>query len=518
MDKRRYRILLSVFVLLYLAGTALLCFMLWKAEGDLQTQAMERLADEISVGAVYGGASYLSDVASEYGILWIHGDGHVLYDSGTSPEGGVRTVTRTLPDDSVLRITASRGVLSFPTGVMIVPVILLLLLQMLLTVIFIVILSGTISRLVAQIDVESPDMRKDYGELTPLVRRIKRQNDLIARQMHDLRSRQEEFLTITQNMSEGLILINNKTEVLSCNSSAKALFGKGDIAYGKTVLEVDPSGAFSDAVYAALRGEHRTPILAVGSRVYQLFASPVTVEGSVSGAVLLLLDVTEKEQRDAMRREFTSNVSHELKTPLTSIYGISDMMMNGIVRPEDVGSFAKNIHDESGRLITLIDDILRLSRLDEGVPEESRQQVDLYAIAAEVVERLALVAAERSITVTLTGEASPMEGIPSILSEMVYNLCDNAIKYNRDGGSVQVDVSNEEGHIVLAVRDNGIGIAQKHQNRVFERFYRADKSHSKAIGGTGLGLSIVKHGAAYHGAQVLLSSKEGVGTTVTVTF
>ena len=237
-----------------------------------------------------------------------------------------------------------------------------------------------------------------------------------------------------------------------------------------------------------------------GGRIYQLFANPVAVGGTVSGAVLLILDVTEREQRDAMRREFTSNVSHELKTPLTSIYGISEIMMNGIVKPQDMEGFAKNIHDESGRLITLIEDILRLSQLDEGTQESQQEDTDLYNIAQEVVGRLLRVAEKCGVVLTISGESAPMRGIPSILSEMVYNLCDNGIKYNKAGGMVQVDVSHRDGHVVLTVQDTGIGIPPEHQDRVFERFYRVDKSHSKAIGGTGLGLSIVKHGAAYHGA------------------
>ncbi len=379
-------------------------------------------------------------------------------------------------------------------------------------------LSRKIVRPIHNIDIENPDIHADYAELSPLLQRINRQNKLIQRQMNDLRSRQKEFLTITENMSEGLILIDNKTEVLSYNSSAKAQLDAGDITYGKSVLEISSDKEFAGAVHSALAGERSAPVLESGGRIYQLFANPVAVGGTVSGAVLLILDVTEREQRDAMRREFTSNVSHELKTPLTSIYGISEIMMNGIVKPQDMEGFAKNIHDESGRLITLIEDILRLSQLDEGTQESQQEDTDLYSIAQEVVGRLLRVAEKCGVVLTISGESAPMRGIPSILSEMVYNLCDNGIKYNKAGGMVQVDVSHRDGHVVLTVQDTGIGIPPEHQDRVFERFYRVDKSHSKAIGGTGLGLSIVKHGAAYHGAQVSLFSKEGEGTTVQIRF
>ena len=286
----------------------------------------------------------------------------------------------------------------------------------------------------------------------------------------------------------------------------------------ESVLSFNSSDEFKFAVSTVLSGEKSRPIIEVEGKTCQIFANPVYVEEAVSGAVLLILDVTEKEQRDAMRREFTSNVSHELKTPLTSIYGISEIMMNGIVKPEDMPKFLQSIHDESGRLITLVNDIIKLSQLDENALLADREEIDLYMYADEVIHRLEHVAREKNVSLSLSGEHESVVGIPSIISEMIYNLCDNAIKYNREGGSVFVKLEKRDGHPALTVRDTGIGIPKDHLDRVFERFYRVDKSHSKEIGGTGLGLSIVKHGSAVHNARVKLSSTVGEGTSVTVIF
>ncbi len=539
MIKRIFRSIILGSVVSFLCSLALFLLVLYRY---VHPYFMNEIADEaqyIRTGIELNGTAYLEKLETDSTIIWISSDGGMLFGSAMEQQGakraleagesvdiwysdstGVQTVNCAvrLADGSVLYISEAENGVWIILRNMLGPMMIIFSLLLLLSIGLSVALSRKIVRPIHNIDIENPDIHADYAELSPLLQRINRQNKLIQRQMNDLRSRQEEFLTITENMSEGLILIDNKTEVLSYNSSAKAQLDAGDITYGKSVLEVSSDKAFAGAVHGALAGERSAPILESGGRIYQLFANPVTVEGTVSGAVLLILDVTEREQRDAMRREFTSNVSHELKTPLTSIYGISEIMMNGIVKPQDMEGFAKNIHDESGRLITLIEDILRLSQLDEGTQESQQEDTDLYRIAEDVVGRLLRVAEKCGVSLTISGESAPMRGIPSILSEMVYNLCDNGIKYNKAGGKVQVNVSHRDGHIVLTVQDTGIGIPPEHQDRVFERFYRVDKSHSKAIGGTGLGLSIVKHGAAYHRAQVSLSSKEGEGTTVQIRF
>ena len=539
MIKRIFRSIIFGSVVSFLCSLALFLLVLYRY---VHPYFMDEIADEawyIRTGIELNGTAYLEKLETNSTVVWISSDGGMLFgpqieqedakralaageraDIWYSDNTGVQTVNCAvrLADGSVLYISEAENGVWIILRNMLGPMLIIFSLLLLLSIGLSVALSRKIVRPIHNIDIENPDIHADYAELSPLLQRINRQNKLIQRQMNDLRSRQEEFLTITENMSEGLILIDNKTEVLSYNSSAKAQLDARNITYGKSVLEISSDKAFAGAVHGALAGERSAPILESDGRIYQLFANPVTVGGTVSGAVLLILDVTEREQRDAMRREFTSNVSHELKTPLTSIYGISEIMMNGIVKPQDMEGFAKNIHDESGRLITLIEDILRLSQLDEGTQESQQEDTDLYSIAEEVVGRLLRVAEKCGVSLTISGESAPMRGIPSILSEMVYNLCDNGIKYNKAGGMVQVDVSHRDGHVVLTVQDTGIGIPLEHQDRVFERFYRVDKSHSKAIGGTGLGLSIVKHGAAYHGAQVSLFSKEGEGTTVQIRF
>lgn len=543
MIKKIFRSIFLVSIVSFLCSMAVLLLVLY---GYIRPVFIDAIIEEtkyIGAGVELGGKPYLEKLQIDSTVIWTDTDGAVLFDSRLSMnqpheidwqeageaieagEGiGVWHTGQTincalqLQDGSVLVISQEQSGAWGIARNMFGPILIVFALLLVLSIGPSIVLSKKIVQPIHNIDIENPNVHADYAELSPLLQRINRQNKLIQRQMDDLRSRQEEFLTITENMSEGLILIDNKMQVLSYNSSAASQLGPGNLTYGKSILSMHRSKAFSRAVHGALSGERSAPVLESGGRIYQLFASPVAVEGSVSGAVLLILDVTEKEQRDAMRREFTSNVSHELKTPLTSIYGISDMMMNGIVKPQDIEGFAKNIHDESGRLIALIDDILRLSQLDEGAPESQQEDTDLFQIAADVVKRLNQVAKKKDVTLTLSGEPAPLRGIPSILSEMVYNLCDNGIKYNREGGRVQVDVSHQGGQIVLTVQDTGIGIPLEHQDRVFERFYRVDKSHSKAIGGTGLGLSIVKHGAAYHGAQVSLSSREGEGTTVQIRF
>ena len=348
-----------------------------------------------------------------------------------------------------------------------------------------------------------------YKEIEPIMDRLTRQSQLIDLQMADLKRSQEEFRAITDSMAEGFVLVDTDMKLVSYNPSARKLMGDGG---------VESSGLFRDAAQQALEGRHTERTAELDGHVYQILASPVEDGGRITGAVIVTLDITEKAHREAMRHDFSSNVSHELRTPLTSIYGISELMMNDIVKPEDMKGFAANIHDESGRLIALINDIIKLTQLDEGVYELERAEVDLYAVARSVVERLKPVASLRGIEFAVTGTSTKVHGIPSVLDEMVYNLADNAMKYNVENGRVLISVATLAGRPVISVSDTGIGIPREHIDRVFERFYRVDKSHSKKIGGTGLGLSIVKHGAAVHGADVDLKSKPGRGTVITITF
>lgn len=368
------------------------------------------------------------------------------------------------------------------------------------------------------IDLDRPMENHIYSELSPLLMRIDLQNRTIQDKMEELRRRQNEFMTITENMQEGFIVVGAKGEVLSHNSSAVRVLGVPMSGRRANIFALTGSPELRGAVDTALEGSASECVLPIGARSYNLIANPVQAANGVHGAVVVLLDVTEKEERERMRREFTANVSHELKTPLTSISGYAEIMQNGLVRKEDIPRFAGNIYTEAQRLIALVEDILQLSRLDERTEPAARSHVDLLLLAQDIADRLQVPAARAQITVCVEGGTVSVFGVPHILDEMLFNLADNAIKYNRPGGTVTVTVGEAEGHPFVEVADTGIGIPQADRERVFERFYRVDKSRSRQIGGTGLGLSIVKHGAAYHNARVVLQSEENKGTTVKIVF
>ena len=366
------------------------------------------------------------------------------------------------------------------------------------------------------IDLKNPDIGESYSEIAPLLHRISEQNHEIDQQIAELTRSRKEFSLITENMSEGFIIIDSRTEVLSYNTAALKILGSDFTGSSRSVLVLNRSEAFRSAVEDALAGKRSETDLTLSEKIYQVIATPAFTGSSVTGAVMIILDITEKEAREELRREFTSNVSHELKTPLTTIYGISDMLVGGIVKPEDIPGFAKNIRDEAGRMITLIQDILKLSQLDENTFSDQRERVDLYELAQSAAERLRPQADEKHVTISVTGERSEFTGIATVLEEMIYNLVDNAVKYNKQGGRADVDVRSSGDDIVVTVSDTGIGVPADSIDRVFERFYRADKSHSRKIGGTGLGLSIVKHGVSLHGGSITVKSSEGSGTTFTM--
>lgn len=366
------------------------------------------------------------------------------------------------------------------------------------------------------IDLKNPDIGESYSEIAPLLHRISEQNHEIDQQIAELTRSRKEFSLITENMSEGFIIIDSRTEVLSYNTAALKILGSDFTGSSRSVLVLNRSEAFRSAVEDALAGKRSETDLTLSEKIYQVIATPAFTGSSVTGAVMIILDITEKEAREELRREFTSNVSHELKTPLTTIYGISDMLVGGIVKPEDIPGFAKNIRDEAGRMITLIQDILKLSQLDENTFSDQRERVDLYELAQSAAERLRPQADEKHVTISVTGERSEFTGIATVLEEMIYNLLDNAVKYNKQGGRADVDVRSSGDDIVVTVSDTGIGVPADSIDRIFERFYRADKSHSRKIGGTGLGLSIVKHEVSLHGGSITVKSSEGSGTTFTM--
>ena len=368
-----------------------------------------------------------------------------------------------------------------------------------------------------KLDLENPTEIETYEELTPILTKINKQHKQITRQMQDLRRMSDEFEQITNSMNEGLVLLDNKGTTLSINAAAKKLFGVESDVVGRNFLTVDRSADMRHAIEKALKGKHGEFREERNGNEYQFVVNRTESEGKTVGVVILCFDVTETAFAERNRKEFTANVSHELKTPLQSIIGSAELLENGLVKPEDTERFVGNIKKEASRLVALINDIIRLSQLDED-SEPATESVDLYDVANEVVEILTVSAAKKQVELHLNGEPCVMNGIRRYLYEIIYNLCDNAIRYNKDGGKVIVDLKNKDSNIILSVSDTGIGIPAEHQSRIFERFYRVDKSHSKETGGTGLGLSIVKHAVAYHGGKIKLESTVNVGTTITVCF
>ncbi len=549
MTKKVFHGIFAVSILTFLACLVLILGVLYNYFDNQLIDGLHTECRMIAAGLETGGEAYLEGLDRlENRLTWIASDGKVLYDSQADPssmgnhldreeitealESGQGESARysetlsqktvyyavRLADNSVVRLADTRSTVWNLLFGMMQPLLLILTIAVILSALLASRISKSIVKPINAINLEAPDVEGSYDEISPLLLKLNRQNEQINHQMVELRRQREEFRLITENMSEGLLVVDCKTELLSYNSAALKLLGSSPVEGTPSVLTLNRSESFRHAVETALAGEHCEQSMTLGGSIYHVIANPVSHDGEAAGAVVIILDCTERELRDQMRREFTSNVSHELKTPLTSIYGVSEMIAGGIVKQEDIKSFAQNIHDESGRLITLIEDIIKLSQLDENSIPSDPEPVDLYETAGSVVERLGPQARERGIDVKLSGESAVVQGIPNVLEEMIYNLCDNAIKYNKDGGHVQVTVHAGGGHPVVIVSDTGIGIPHEHQTRVFERFYRADKSHSKKIGGTGLGLSIVKHAAAYHGATVGLESAEGQGTTVTVRF
>ncbi|WP_250230121.1 sensor histidine kinase [Anaeropeptidivorans aminofermentans] len=369
------------------------------------------------------------------------------------------------------------------------------------------------------INLESPFLSNAYEELEPLLRRMEKQNAQISDQLNALRKKQEEIATITKNMNEGLVFLDIKGNVLSINKSAENILGVGGRDYlQRHIISINRSPVILEAVKKASEGETFETIFDIHEKKYQVFSSPVIIDAQISGTVMFILDVTEKVEAERLRREFSANVSHELKTPLTSISGYAEIMKNGLVKPEDMTGFSERIYNEASRLVTLIDDIIKLSRLDEKESSLVWENIDIYDLAEKVKERLNHYAQSRNVEISISGERIKMNCIGRIMEEIIYNLCDNAIKYNVENGKVNIDMHIEGDSPVLIVSDTGIGIDKKYHSRVFERFYRVDKSHSKETGGTGLGLSIVKHGAICHNAKLDIKSEPGKGTSISLIF
>lgn len=376
--------------------------------------------------------------------------------------------------------------------------------------------NGIISN-INNIDLQHPTQDVSFNELFPLLNRIEKQNYQIKDQMTDLIEQKEKFNTITTNMNEGLILLDKDSRIVFINQSCKNILGAPSMHYiGKNISLFNRSQQLQNTVEKSLKGETHSEILKLDETTIQFFGNPVIQDGSIQGVVLFVLDITEKYKAEKMRREFSANVSHELKTPLTSISGYAELMQNGMVQPQDISQFAGKIYKEAARLISLVEDIIKISRLDEKDARTTKELVDLYEISTEIVERLSSVAERNTVTLHLEGSSVKLIAVRAMMLDLIYNLCENGIKYNRQGGSVTISIYEEDQHPVIKVSDTGIGIPSKYQERIFERFYRIDKSHSKQTGGTGLGLSIVKHVVEYQGGYIEVHSTPEEGTAITI--
>ena len=548
MTAKIFRNSMAVGISVFLLSVALFMGVLYQYFGNQLTEELETEAWLVAKGVETMGMDYLDGLKSSSRITWIDQDGTVLYDSVADPatmenhadreeiqeamlgtQGTARResatlsektfyVARRLEDGTVVRLASAQYTVVVLLLSMVQPLLIILVVTLILAAVLASRLSKRMIQPILALDLEHPENCDTYDELAPLLTRIRRQNDTIGRQMELMGQRRQEFEALTENMSEGFVLLDQKGHILSYNTGTLRLLGVLPPAEEANVLALDRTDAFRKSVEQVLQGVRNQCRLDRGGRCVQLLADPVFRDNQVAGAVLVLVDVTEREQGEKMRREFTANVSHELKTPLTAISGMAEIISNGMVKPEDVPGFAGDIYKESQRLIALVEDIIHLSRLDEGGTDLRREQVDLLEVARKTVQRLQPLAKQAGVTLAVAGASLVMQGVPSVLEEMVYNLCDNAVKYNHKGGTVTLSVVPGESGGEVTVADNGIGIPAEDQERVFERFYRVDKSHSKEIGGTGLGLSIVKHGAALHDARVELKSTLGEGTTVRLIF
>jgi phosphate regulon sensor histidine kinase len=549
MTKRIFRSVCIVAVVVLFASLALVMGVLYDYFSGSQENQLKTQTDLAAQGIEHEGSSYFDGLDSEeLRITWIDKKGKVLFDNKTDAssmenhlereevrqavENGYgkssrysETLTekslysaKKLSDGSIVRLSVSQySVLTLFLG-MLRPVLIIALLAVVLALLLAYRLSKNIVTPLNKLNLDSPLSNKVYEELSPLLKRMDAQQRQLKHQSEELKRKREEFETATENMSEGLIILNEKGVILNLNRAAAKMLGLSEDSVGKDIFSEKTSVNLKEPTQIALSGKNKEEVFALRDGNCQLLANPVSTDGKVTGAALLVLDVTEKERAEQMRREFTANVSHELKTPLQTISGYAELLANGMVADKDKTAFSEKIYAEAQRMIRLIEDIIKLSNLDEGAVELTRETVDLYVTAETTVRSLLPAAKKANVTLSLKGENAEIYGIPQLLTAVVYNLCDNAIKYNKDGGTVFVSVKNNAENIVLSVRDTGIGIPKEQQERIFERFYRVDKSHSKEVGGTGLGLSIVKHAAKLHDAKITLESEVGKGTGITVIF
>lgn len=549
MTKKIFKSIMAVCTVVLVLGLAFVMGILYQYFGKQISTELEKEASYVAQGVELSGVEYLEKLKGKNSrITLIDKDGSVLYDNqaeassmenhedreeveeaAATGKGEAVRMSETLSektiyyalrleDGKILRVSSTQYSVLALVYQLIVPVLWILLLMIVLSGVFAFRLSKKVVEPVNNLDLEHPEENEIYEEVAPLLSKMYKQNKEIKNQIDTARRHQEEFSIITENMQEGLVVIDRYTMILSGNSSVWKLFHVNGPKNGESVYVLNRSEEFQSIIDKALDGKHNEAVLKVDGSDIHVIANPVMREEQVEGAVLLLVNITEKLEREKLRREFSANVSHELKTPLTSISGFAEIIQDGYVKEEDVRAFAGRIYKEAQRLITLVEDVLRISQLDEGEVPYEWTETDLYQTAKNVFGTLSEAAKKQDVHLYIEGDRVQLHTVPNILEEVLFNLCDNAIKYNKPGGNVCICLTENEESVCISVKDNGVGIPKEDQSRVFERFYRVDKSHSKEIGGTGLGLSIVKHGVSFLGGEVELESAPEQGTEVSVKF
>ena len=549
MSKKIFKYIMLVSSLITVLGLAFVVGILYHY---FQGQLMDELKKEavyISRGVESAGTDYLQQLNDENSrITYVDESGKVIYDNEANVEsmdnhghrkeireaeingeGADERMSSTLSEKTmyyavrlengnVLRVSSNQASVWMLLLQLLPPFVAVLILMLLLSGVFASRLSGKVVEPLNELDLEHPEENDAYDEVQPLLSKIGRQNRQIRLQLEAARRQQKEFSIITENMQEGLLVIDRYTMVLSVNSSVGRLLKVKEVKTGESVYLLNRSEEFRDVVGQVLEGKHEDKVLRLDGSDIQVIANPVTRENKTEGAVILLVDVTEKVEREQLRREFSANVSHELKTPLTSISGFAEIMQDGFVKDEDVKVFAGRIYKEAQRLIRLVGDVIRISRLDEGGLPYQWEKLDLYSLTHDIFSTLHEAAEKQEVHMYMEGGSTVLDTVPMIMEEVLYNVCDNAVKYNHRGGEVFVRLKDEGDAVRVNVRDTGIGIPKEDQERIFERFYRVDKSHSKEIGGTGLGLSIVKHGVKTLNGRLWLNSEPGQGTEIIMEF
>lgn len=549
MTKKIFKSIMFVCALVMAVGLAAVMGILYSNFDGQMRKELSKEAAYLTYGVEQQGVDYLKNIKDKSArITYIDQDGTVLFDneadvsemknhsdrtefqkaekygagessrySDTLSEKTIYYALR-LKDGTVLRVSGTQDSVLALVENLIFSLCGLLCLMLILSGIMASAISKRIVKPINELDLESPEENRIYEELSPLLSKIHRQNREIQNQLELAKQQQEEFALITENMQEGLIVIDKYTMILSANSSAWNLFHMDRVCQGESVYCLDREEEFRHAIEQVLSGEHTELVLKLNGSDIQLIANPVIRDKKTEGAVVLLVNVTEKLERESLRREFSANVSHELKTPLTSISGFAEIMQGGLVKCEDIPQFAGRIYKESHRLLQLVEDVIQISQLDEEKTSYTWESVDVYQVCKNAFESLKEKAKRLNVHLYICGEYMKMEAVRTLLEEAVYNVCDNAIKYNRNDGSVSVFLTQTAQEIHIVVKDTGVGIPKEDQDRVFERFYRVDKSHSKEIGGTGLGLSIVKHAVGALKGSVILRSEEGNGTEICMKF